>query len=210
MKFEELLAIIDGRPVFNSGLLRAGDVDTVDIASQLSRWVNSGRLIQLRRGVYALPEEYRSRAPHPFEVANLLVRPSYVSLESALSYHGVIPEAVFTATSVTSARADEFLTPLGAYSFRHIASRFFWGYTTETVSGAESFVARPEKALLDLVYLRPGAGARSFLHELRLAPGSLDLDALAAMAARWGRPKLQRAAELTAALMSEAGEWEEL
>lgn len=213
MKYEELLASIGGRPVFTSGLLRAGDVDTVDIASQLSRWVKSGRIIQLRRGVYALPPSYRTRPPHPFEVANLLARPSYVSLESALAFHGLIPEAVFTTTSVTTARAGEYATPIGAFDYRHIAPSSFWGYTAERLpGGAEAFVARPEKALLDLVHLRPGGDGPAFLRSLRLEGAeAIDLDTLRSMALRWGRPKLVRAAERAAAIIATGrGEWEVL
>jgi hypothetical protein len=211
MKFQELLDIVRGRPVFTSALLRAGDLDKVDLGRQLSRWVVSGRLLQLRRGLYALPEEYRTRSAHAFEVANLVVRPSYVSLESALAYHGVIPEAVYTTTSVTSARASEFETPLGRYSYQHVTPGFFWGYAAEPIAGdaAEAFVARPEKALLDLVYLRVGADAPSFLCELRLDYGRLNLDALADMAERSGKPKLMRAAANVAGIAAESDrEWE--
>lgn len=213
MKFEELLAIVDRRPVFTSGLLRAGDVDTVDISSQLSRWVKSGRLVQLRRGIYALSEEYRSRPPHPFEIANLLVRPSYVSLESALAFHGLIPEAVFTTTSMTTARAGEHATSLGSFGYHHIAVTSFWGYTSERLLPAvEAFVARPEKALLDLIYLRPGGDDPAFLRSLRLGVAeSIDLDELLVMAQRWDKPKMMRAAEHLAAIIDTArGEWETL
>lgn len=210
MKFSELLDIVASRPVFTSALLRAGDVDTTDLASQLSRWVASGKLLQLRRGVYALPEAYRSRAPHPFEIANLLERPSYVSLESALSYHGVIPEAVFVTASVTTARTGEFDTPLGRFGYRHVAPALFWGYTAVTIGGVEALLARPEKALLDLVYLRTGADQPAFLQELRLDTGRLDQQVLEEMAQRSGKPKLVRAAENVARLRQEQGEWEQL
>ena len=210
MKFTELLDIVGNRPAFASPLLRAGDVDTTDLASQLSRWAASGKLLQLRRGVYALAEQYRSRPPHPFEVANLLERPSYVSLESGLSHHGVIPESVFATTSVTTARAGEFDTPLGRYAYRHIGQSLFWGYVTETIGGAEVLVARPEKALLDLVYFRTGADRPAFLDELRLDTGGLDHAVLHEMARRTGKPKLMRAAENVSRLREAHGEWEQL
>ncbi len=199
--------MLGGRPVFSSALLRAGDIDPVDLGRQLSRWVASGRLLQLRRGVYALPEAYRSRSAHPFEVANLLARPSYVSLESALALHGVIPEAVFATTSVTTARAGEFDTPLGRYVFQHVSPALFWGYAAETVGGAEVLVARPEKALLDLVYLRAGAEEPAFLEQLRLDTSRLDQAALEEMARRSGKPKLMRAAGNVARLREMHEEW---
>ncbi len=210
MKFAELLSIVNNRPVFTSALLRAGDLDTTDLASQLSRWVASGKLLQLRRGVYALAGQYRSRPPHHFEIANLLERPSYVSLESALSYHGVIPEAVFVTTSVTTARAGEFETPLGRFGYRHVMPALFWGYVTVTIGGAEVLVARPEKALLDLIYLRPGSDKPAFLEELRLDTGRLDQSVLDDMARRSRKPKLMRVSEHVARSREADGGWEQL
>jgi predicted transcriptional regulator of viral defense system len=199
MRFSELLDIAGDDPVFSSSLLRAGDVNRADVASQLSRWVASGRLISLRRGVYALAAPFRRREPHAFEIANLLVRPSYVSLESALSFHGLIPEAVFTTTSVTRARTAEYETPLGTFSYRSISEGLFWGYTSTVVTADgrhTAFVARPEKALLDLVHMRPGGDAEDFLAELRLDRlDTLDLDLLHQYAERSGKPKLLRAVE---------------
>ncbi len=213
MKFTELLDIIGDEPLFTSSLLRAGDVDSVDVASQLSRWVAAGKLLSLRRGVYAVAAPYRRREPHAFELANVVMRPSYVSLESALSFHGLIPEAVFVTTSVTTARPSTFDTPLGRFDFRHISPELFWGYTEQRLArdGARrmALVARPEKALLDLVYLRAGADAETFLRQLRIDRlEMLDLDVLARDAERAGKPKLRRAARTIAEMASrQSGEW---
>ena len=195
MKYDELLEIVGAAPLFDSSLLRAGDVDPAGVASQLSRWVASGKLLRLRRRVYALPAARRRRAPHAFETANLLVRPSYVSLEAALSFHGMIPEAVFTTTSITSARPALHRTPLGDFDYRHVVAGFFWGYRdAEVAPGVSALVARPEKALLDLVYLRPRGDDPAFLRELRLERlERLDAATLEAMAQRTGKPKLVRA-----------------
>lgn len=215
MKFSELLDIVSHRPVFTSALLRAGDVDPVAIASQLSRWVASGRLVSLRRGVYAVAKPYRLREPHAFEVANTLVRPSYVSLESALTFHGLIPEAVYVTTSVTTARTSHFYTPLGTFDYRHISTGLMWGYAEERVAAHAShtaLVARPEKALLDLVHLRPGADSDAFLRQLRLDRlESVDTAVLVEYAARFGKPKLLRAARRIARMADERSEeWREL
>lgn len=215
MKFTDLLDIIADEPVFASAVLRVGDVDAVDLASQLSRWVESGRLVRLRRGVYAIGAPYRRREPHSFEIANVLVRPSYVSLESALAFHGLIPEAVFSVTSVTTARPAVFETPLGRFDYRHISPSLLWGYAEERLgSGIRSaaLVAAPEKALLDLVYLRPGGDAAAFLRQLRLDRlDSVDMERLRSFARRTGKPKLMRAAERIEELAAgDSGEWEDL
>ena len=70
MKFEQLIEIAGEEPVFETGLLLAGDVDSADVQRQLSRWVQAGRLYQLRRGLYALAPPYQKVRPHPFLVAN--------------------------------------------------------------------------------------------------------------------------------------------
>ncbi len=207
MKFTELLSIVGDEPVFSSALLRVGDVDPVDVASQLSRWVASGRLVALRRGVYALADAYRKRDPHPFETANRLVEPSYVSLESALAFHGLIPEAVFETTNVTTARSGIFHTQFGRFSYRHIAPGMMWGYESVKVGAAPravALIARPEKALLDLAYLRPRADSEAFVRELRLErTATLDLATLSAFAQRTGKPKLERAARMIIRLSEE-------
>lgn len=195
MKFGELLEIVRDEPVFDTGLLLAGDRDPTDVRRQLSRWVRSGRLVQLRRGLYSLGERYRGVTPHPFLVANRLVRGSYVSLESALAHHGMIPEYVASTTSVCTGRPRRWETPLGGFEFRHLRRRLLRGFERVALSdGQEAYVATPEKALLDLVYLIPGADAPAYLDELRLQNlDRLQLDRLMGLAGAFGKPKLQRA-----------------
>ena len=174
MKFDELLGIVGEEPLFDTSLLLAGDVDPADIRRQLSRWTSTGRLHRLRRGVYALAPPFRRVGPHPFVVANRLVRPSYVSLQSALAYHSVIPEAVPVTTSITTARPGRFSTPLGDFAFRHIKRELFRGFRTIDVGGRhDAVVATPEKALLDLLYLRGRIPLPDELELSELDPGKL-------------------------------------
>jgi predicted transcriptional regulator of viral defense system len=84
MKFTELLNITQEEPIFETGLLLSGSVDPNDVRRQLSRWVNQGRVQQLRRGLYAVAPPYRNFRAHPFEIANRLQPGSYVSLHSVL------------------------------------------------------------------------------------------------------------------------------
>lgn len=213
MEFTELLEIVGDEPVFETGLLLAGDVDPADVQRQLSRWTNAGWLYQLRRGVYALAPPYQKTKPHPFVVANALVRASYVSLQSALAHYGMIPEYTPVVTSVTTARPAHWETPLGDYQFRHVKAAWFHSYERLDVGGAQwAFVATPEKALLDLIYLQPGGDSPAYLSELRLQPlERLNLDALVRLAEESGRPKLRRAVHHVAALaQTEASEYETL
>lgn len=213
MKLDDLLQIVGEEPVFETGLLLAGDVDPGAVQRQLSRWVEAGRVYQLRRGLYALAPPFQKVRPHPFLVANRLVRASYVSLHSALAHYNMIPEHVPVTTSVTTGRPGRWDTPLGSYDFRHIRPDLLTGYRrTPLVDEQEALVATPEKALLDLIYLVPGAEDPNYLRELRLQHmEQLSLDALRRQAETIGKPKLLRAAEHIVRLAEiEAEEFETL
>ncbi len=197
MRFEDLLETVDREPVFETGLLLAGDVDPADVHRQLSRWVKAGRLHQLRRGLYTLAPPFQKVQPHPFLVANRLVPGSYVSLQSVLAEHSLIPEYVPVTTSVTPSRPGRWDTPLGSYLFRHLQPDLLTGFQRTALLGdQEAFLATPEKALLDLLYLEPDADTPAYLAELRLQNLEiLDLDELRRLAEAAGKPKLVRAAE---------------
>jgi predicted transcriptional regulator of viral defense system len=196
MEFRRLLEIVGEEPVFDTGLLLAGDLDPAHVRRQLSRWVAAGRLYQLRRGLYALAPPFHKVKPHPFLVANRMVRGSYVCCQSALAYYGLIPEHVPVTTSVTPGRPARWDTPLGIYQFRHLKPDLQRGYQlTELSAGQRAFVASPEKALLDLVHLQPGGDSSQYLWELRLQNlDRLDLAELQRQAHLVHSPKLQRAA----------------
>lgn len=202
MRFEELLAIVGDEPLFETGLLLAGDVDTADVRRQLSRWVKAGRLLQLRRGLYALVAPFRKVRPDPLLVANRLVPGSYVSLQAALAHFALIPEYVPVTTSVTVGRPCRWDTPLGSYDFRHLRNQLFFGFQKRLLMrGQEALMATPEKALLDLVYLEPDGDSLEYLTELRLQNlDGIDPAELRRLAEVSGKSKLRRAAEWIAHL----------
>jgi len=213
MDFERLQEIVGKEPVFETGLLLAGQINPAGVRRQLSRLTASGRLIQLRRGVYALAPPFQKVRPHPFLVANRMVRASYVSRQSALAYHGLIPEHVPVVTSVTTSRPGRWENSLGAFEYRHIRPSFFFGYRmVELVEWQAAMVASPEKALLDLLYLQPASDSREYLKELRLENlERLDLDELSRLARESGSPKLCRAAGLVNEMArDEAEEYESI
>jgi predicted transcriptional regulator of viral defense system len=213
MEFNRLLELVGNEPVFETALLLAGDVDPAVARLQLSRWKASGRIYQLRRGLYTLAPPYQKVRPHPFVIANQLVRSSYASCQSALAHYGLIPEAVPSTVSVTPARPAHWQTPFGDYEFHHIQRDLFFGYQMTDLGGEQqAFVATPEKALLDLVYLQPGGDSPAFLRELRLQNlEEVNLEALHRLAERAGVPKLMRAAGRVALLArAEVEEYETL
>ncbi len=213
MEFTNLVKIAGDEPAFETGLLLAGEVDPTDVRRQLSRWTKAGRLHQLRRGLYALAPPFQKVKPHPFVIANRMVRGSYVSCQSALAHYGLIPEYVPVITSVTAGRPARWETPLGNFEFRHLKINLLRGYRWIDVGeGQKAFVALPEKALLDLIHLQPEADSPEYLRELRLQNlERLNLDELQRLASLFDKPKLQRAAKFVAELATaEAQEYETL
>lgn len=114
----------------------------------IKRNVNSGLFIKLRNKFYVLNDTI----PSHFFVANKLYQPSYISLETALSHYGVIPEIVYTITSVTTKPTREFTTPIGAFSYQRIKQQAYCGYQSVQLHGSTVFLAEPEKALVDYLY----------------------------------------------------------
>ncbi|MFA5139072.1 MAG: hypothetical protein WC728_07555 [Elusimicrobiota bacterium] len=110
----------------------------------IHRWVKKGGLLRIRRGVFAFPDR---AYPLP-EMVSALYPPAYVSLESALSQGGLLPDAAFETTLVTPRATRSFDTVWGRFHFHHIQPRLFFGYDPKTL------LAEPEKALLDYLYFR--------------------------------------------------------
>ncbi len=203
MKWADLLATVKDEPLFETGFLLAGDIDPADVRRQLSRWVTSGRLVQLRRGLYALAPPYRKSEPHPFLVANRLVRGSYVSLQSALAHHGLIPEHVPVTTSMTTGRPQQRENPFGSFEYHHCPVDRLAGYRPVRLPGEqEALVATPAKALADLVHLVTGGDSDTYLRELRLTLEKLDPAELLEPTVD-DRPKVRRAFRRLAALAQE-------
>ena len=205
MRFDELLASVSKQPLFETGLLLAGAIDPTDVRRQLSRWVQARRVIQLRRGLYTLAEPYQQTRPHPFLIANSLLPGSYVSLQSALAYYGLIPEYVAQTLSVTTQRPARWHNELGDFRFQHLATQLLFGYQqVNLMPGQDAFIAFPEKALLDLVHLTPHGDAPAFLAGLRLQNlEQLNPQRLIALAGRAAKPKWLRAATRVLALIEE-------
>lgn len=155
-------------------LIEEGLADRILTDSQMSRLVDgspqrryhlvnramkAGELIRLRRGLYMLSDKYRSQPCHPYVLAQALVPGSYVSLESALSFHGWIPEAVYTTTSIAPGRKMREFTyePMGLFTFDRLPVKE--GFFLEMVqrvelAGQVALMASPLRALVDLVCVK--------------------------------------------------------
>ena len=217
MEFERLLELVGEEPVFETALLLAGKVNPDIVCLQLTRWTKSGRVYQLRRGLYAIAPPYQKVKPQSFLIANRLQRASYVSGQSALAFYGLIPDTVQAILSVTAGRPERLETPLGVFEFRHTKPELLRGYRMTMLNGPKTaeqnaLVAIPEKALLDLVYLQPGGDQPAYLRELRLQNlDHLDMDELRRQAEIFNTPKLRRAVDTIIRLaQSENQEYETL
>lgn len=132
------------------------------------RWVKKGLLVRLRQGYYTFPE-YKNKPDFTLFFANRIYRPSYISLHTALAFYGIIPEAVVQITSVTSLKTASFQNEFGEYDYKSIREELMFGYDFKTIASGQSIkLARPEKALLDLLYLYPFYNSEKEMEELRL------------------------------------------
>lgn len=154
---------------------------------KISSLLAKGIIIRVKKGLYIFGETQRRRPFCRELLANLVYGPSYISLEYALSYHGLTPERVETVTSVTCGRSRIFETPVGIFTYRMIPLEAYrTGMDRVELDGGRSFlIAIPEKALADRVVAERGAGISTqkelydfLLNNLRVDPTVLrELDA---------------------------------
>ncbi|MDD4901456.1 MAG: hypothetical protein PHS62_05175 [Patescibacteria group bacterium] len=116
----------------------------------LHRYTSKGFILKLKRGLYAFPDVL----PPDVYLANKLYSPSYISLEFALSYHGVIPETVYEITSVSTKATRRFETLGKIFSYRKIKKAAYTGYEIKEQQGLNFNIANAEKAFVDTNYLR--------------------------------------------------------
>jgi len=149
---------------------------------KLKEWQNKGYLIRLKKGFYVFSREFLGRGYSPQIVANLMHGPSYVSLESALAFYGLIPERVETVTSVTSRKNKSFETPIGRFTYKHLTTSLYpLGIALKpTEDGRQFLIASPEKALLDTFTLKFDKSARPSTRDITDAlEGDLRVDVTA-------------------------------
>lgn len=148
-------------------ILLGGSEDRVH--SWIKRAFKKEELVRLKRGVYLI-----DHLPlDAFEIAQHLYGPSYISLESALSYHGWIPEAVYTTTSVSTKKSPTITTAIGIFSYEHTpAEQFFM--CVERIDGF--LIAHPWKALADYVYVyrKKWKSVLEMMEDLRIERSSIE------------------------------------
>lgn len=131
-----------------------GDYSNKAQKDLIERAIAWGWLQRVKRGLYVIGRPFRTENPSRFEVAQHIYGPSYISMESALSHHQMIPEAVYATVSVTAKRSMEFKSPLGLYLFHHIPPAYFFE-GVDRIEDANNvyLMASPLKALGDYIYV---------------------------------------------------------
>lgn len=120
---------------------------------KITKLLDSGNIVRIKKGLYCFAETLRKHALSREYVANLIYGPSYVSLEYAMAYHGLIPERVNIVTSVTTRRSRDFDTPFGRFSYRRMTeNRYNCAADLAESAGISFLMATPEKALTDKVW----------------------------------------------------------
>jgi len=173
MKYNQLLNIIK-TPIFSLSDLKLFNLKVYPY--QLSQWTKAGYLIKLKNGLYLFAE--RKDKIRIEQIAFLLYQPSYISLEWALSHYNLIPEMVYSCTSVTTKKTRTLRNEFGNFIYRHLKEDFFWGYKEIKDEHLIYLLAEAEKALADFIYLNKSRiDDLDDIEELRFNPFVLkDLD----------------------------------
>lgn len=121
---------------------------------KITQLLKSKILIRVKKGLYVFGPDY-ARGPYSREVlANLIYGPSYISLDYALSFYGMIPERIEVVTSVTDKRKKFFTTPVGNFSYAYLnPTRYHLGFTQIALDDVHNIlIATREKALADKIH----------------------------------------------------------
>ena len=175
---------------------------------KISDLLRKGVIVRVKKGIYIFGEDYRRRPFSREVLANLIFGPSYISLDYALHYFGLIPERVEAVTSVTTGRSRRYATPVGLFRYRMIPlAAFRIGMDRVELDDGRSFlIATPEKALADKIRDDRGNGLQTqgrlmdyLENDLRVDPAALaklDRAQLGAIARRYRSRKLQLLSDL--------------
>ena len=170
---------------------------------KITNLLKQGGIIRVKKGIYVFGERYRRRPFSREILANMIYGPSYVSLDYALHYYGLIPERVEAMTSVTDGRGRRFFTPVGLFIYRGVTMNAYRiGIDqVELESGRSFLIATPEKALADKIQTDRGTAIRSqaemriyLLDSLRIDPeglGRLNAETISLIADQYRSRKLR-------------------
>lgn len=135
--------------------------DNRALAAKAKRLEDSHQIIRLKRGMYVTDSSVSGVRLNEFLIANHLYGPSYVSMQTALRYYGLIPETVTVTISVTLGTARVFTNKIGVFRYIHCSDNYFpVGITSVSDGNATFMIASPEKALCDMIMFTPNLNLR--------------------------------------------------
>lgn len=145
---------------------------------KINEWVKNGELISIRRGLFIPGIKSNLTSPEPFLIANHLRGPSYISLDSALAYWGLIPERVFETTSATIKTSKLYDTTIGKFSYQFLPSPYYsFGMVSQQIAPKQNvLIASREKAICDKIILTSGITLRSIRQTKDLLLDDLRMD----------------------------------
>ncbi|MDP2684753.1 MAG: hypothetical protein Q8P20_07000 [bacterium] len=114
----------------------------------LSRNIKKNYFTRIKNGLYYLTEN----PPAIFNIANISIQPSYISIETALSYYNIIPETIYSITSMTTKHSKSLIINNQEYKYHKLSKKLYFGYVLKNINGYNIFIAEKEKALLDYIY----------------------------------------------------------
>ncbi len=120
-------------------------------SQRLSDWIKKGYIKKLTKNYFVF-SNIEMNEQLLFFIANRIYSPSYVSLETALSFYNIIPEGVYTILSVSTMKTKRFETEIGKFQYRKIKRELFSDYQLMEFNNIRYKIALPEKAVLDYVY----------------------------------------------------------
>jgi len=153
MNFTEFKLLMFNKPFFTSKDLSGVEKLKPTLKLQLHKWIKQNKIIRLKKGVYTLNETDRKAELSPFLLANELYSPSYLSLEFALSYYNLIPEAVNVFTSITTNKTKTIKNIYGTFYYNSIKKEYFWGFHNIKLKSNISFLLPYLKKQLLILYI---------------------------------------------------------
>jgi len=148
IEFQKILGLFT---VFS--LVDIRQVDPAFYRRRLNEWQKKGYIRKVIKGYYIFTDRALDEKAL-FEIANRIYPPSYVSFEMALAYYGLIPESVYGITSASTRKTSHFKTPIGSFIYRTIRPKLYFGFDFLKNNEKLFKLASPEKAFLDLFYIK--------------------------------------------------------
>lgn len=155
MKYAEFRNKVKNYPLFHAHLFPHLTHDVPTLRRQVTEWIGKGYVLPLKRGIYTLCDEDRAAKFSRHFLANQLYMPSYISLETALSFYNIIPEGVYAITSISSKKTQQFDNAFGLFIYHHIDPKLFGDFVMlHDEFNNPVYIASKERAIIDFLYLK--------------------------------------------------------